>query len=243
MTSSAAATLPPPPPPPISSQQVPQQQLPAALSSQDASTSAPGPQPNDDAAAAAAADADTIVIQRTYEFAGKTHSETKRVARTSAEARLYLATHPGAAAAGTALAGDDAPPRPLAPDDQQQQQQPRERLPPRRAFRSIFEPAPSSALAPGSSAPPHARTDLDLSLRARLSGPSSSRAPQPATKLNTVQKSKLDWAGFVDKEGLREDLELAGKSKDAYVSRADFLARSDVRREDEARRARLAARA
>ena len=52
----------------------------------------------------------------------------------------------------------------------------------------------------------------------------------------------MDWAGFVDKEGIKDELELAGKSKDSYAARQDFLARSEFRREDEARRARLGVR-
>ena len=50
----------------------------------------------------------------------------------------------------------------------------------------------------------------------------------------------MDWAGYVDKEGIKDELELAGKSKTSFVSRQDFLARSEARREEEARRARLA---
>ncbi|GJC86451.1 SWR1-complex protein 5 [Colletotrichum liriopes] len=63
-----------------------------------------------------------------------------------------------------------------------------------------------------------------------------------AKKLNTVEKSKMDWAGFVDKEGLKDELELAGRAKGSYAERQDFLARSEAKRDEEARRARLAGR-
>lgn len=38
-------------------------------------------------------------------------------------------------------------------------------------------------------------------------------------KLNIVEKSRMDWVGFVDKEGIKDELELVGKSKDFYVVR------------------------
>lgn len=65
---------------------------------------------------------------------------------------------------------------------------------------------------------------------------------EAAKKLNTVEKSRMDWAGYVDKEGIKDELELAGKSKGSHMLREDFLARSEMRREDDARRARLAGR-
>ena len=63
-----------------------------------------------------------------------------------------------------------------------------------------------------------------------------------AKKLNTVEKSRMDWAGYVDKEGIKDELELAGKSKGSYTAREDFLARSEARREEDSRRVRLAGR-
>lgn len=54
-------------------------------------------------------------------------------------------------------------------------------------------------------------------------------------KLNTVEKSKMDWAGFVDKEGIREELEVAEKGKESYLHRKEFLERVEGKRE-EARR-------
>ena len=135
---------------------------------------------------------DTIVITRTYEFAGQVHTETKRVARSSAEAALYLASNPA----------------------------PTSRPAPRRAFRSIFEPASDQTSS---------RRDLNLTLKA-MQG--------KAQKLNVVEKSRLDWAGYVDQEGLGDDLRQAGRSKEAYAGQEAFLARSDWKREEDAKRAR-----
>ena len=49
----------------------------------------------------------------------------------------------------------------------------------------------------------------------------------------------MDWAGYVDKEGLKEELETAEKSKGSYLQRREFLDRAEMRREEEARRVRL----
>lgn len=47
-----------------------------------------------------------------------------------------------------------------------------------------------------------------------------------AKKLNTLEKSKLDWAGFVDKEGIGDDLDRQRKQGgDSYLERQDFLGR------------------
>ena len=99
----------------------------------------------------------------------------------------------------------------------------------KRAFRSAFEPLVDAG--PG-------RTDLNLGMAARMKAAKEAQAK----KLNTVEKSRIDWAGYVDKEGIQDDLELASKSKGSYNAREAFLARSEALREDEARRARMVAR-
>jgi hypothetical protein len=155
-----------------------------------------------------------VRIKRTYNFAGRVHTEEKMVARDSAEAKLYFES----IGLPVPSAGDeevDLPTKRVA----------------RKAFRSAFEPA--------STDPSIQRTDLNLGMAARMQ---AGRDAQQAKKLTTVEKSRMDWAGFVDKEGIKDELELAGKSKDSYAARQDFLARSEFRREDEARRARLGVR-
>ena len=57
-------------------------------------------------------------------------------------------------------------------------------------------------------------------------------------KLNVVEKSKLDWAGYVDKEGMKDELAVAEKAKGGYLSRVEFLGRVDAKREEELRDAR-----
>lgn len=106
------------------------------------------------------------------------------------------------------------------------------RAPPRRAFRSAFEPKPTGTGTDGLAT---RRTDLDLSVRARsAAGAKAAKKRQ----LNTIEKSRLDWEGFVDQEGIRDELDRAGKSKEAYADREAFLARSDMKMAEEALRAR-----
>ena len=47
-----------------------------------------------------------------------------------------------------------------------------------------------------------------------------------ATKLNSLEKSRLDWAGFVDKEGIGDELDRKRRQGgDSYLARLDFLGR------------------
>ncbi|KZL85441.1 bucentaur or craniofacial development [Colletotrichum incanum] len=156
-----------------------------------------------------------IRIKRTYNFAGKVHTEEKLVARSSAEAKLYLAS-----------LGKDAPPDGVVADAENEE--PKRVL--KKAFRSAFEPIIEVV---------NQRSDLNLGMTVRIK---AREKEAQAKKLNTVEKSKMDWAGFVDKEGLKDELELAGRAKGSYAERQDFLARSEAKREEEARRARLAGR-
>ncbi|KAI1402232.1 BCNT-domain-containing protein [Hypoxylon fuscum] len=156
-----------------------------------------------------------IKIKRTYNFAGKVHTEEKLVPRDSAEAKLYLASRDAKSveeADADADAGGGPPKRK-----------------PRKAFRSIFEPV-MEGLAQ--------RSDLNLGMSARM----QLREQAKAKKLNVVEKSRMDWAGFVDKEGIQDELELAGKSKESLLNRQDFLNRVAANKEEEARKARIAGR-
>lgn len=63
--------------------------------------------------------------------------------------------------------------------------------------------------------------------------------PPPGQKLNTIEKSKLDWAGYVDKAGIKDELDVAEKAKEGYLGRMDFLGRVEAKREDERKNAKL----
>ncbi|KAJ5352080.1 hypothetical protein N7452_001054 [Penicillium brevicompactum] len=58
-------------------------------------------------------------------------------------------------------------------------------------------------------------------------------------KINTVEKSRLDWASYVDKAGIKDELRTHSKAKEGYMGRMDFLGRMEDKREDERREARL----
>ncbi|KAJ5788849.1 uncharacterized protein N7518_005860 [Penicillium psychrosexuale] len=58
-------------------------------------------------------------------------------------------------------------------------------------------------------------------------------------KINTVEKSRLDWASYVDSAGIKDELRTHSKAKEGYIGRMDFLGRVEDKREDERRAARL----
>ena len=43
-------------------------------------------------------------------------------------------------------------------------------------------------------------------------------------KLNTLEKSRMEWSGFIDKEGIAEDLKRGNKN--GYLDKQDFLSRT-----------------
>ncbi len=159
---------------------------------------------------------DMIMIQRTYNFAGKIHVEEKLVARDSAEARLWLRSQPSG----------KGPPQPSDPNITKPLR------PPKKARRSIFEPI-------GEPLPQRADLRFGVSSIARNGPGNGLNNGAQAKKLNTVEKSKMDWAGFVDKEGIKDELETAGKAKGAYLDQREFLVRVEEKREEEARKARM----
>lgn len=78
--------------------------------------------------------------------------------------------------------------------------------------------------------------------RSRMHPPSAAGAAGAAApKLTTVEKSRYDWAGFVDKEGIAEELDEYGRSKESYAGREAFLRQVESKRADQGREARLGA--
>lgn len=156
-----------------------------------------------------------VMIKRTYNFAGKVHVEQKLVPRNSAEAKLFLASQPDPSSAP-------------APETTSSDPFTKPKRPPKLARRSVFEPIVEGLLK---------RTDLHFGVR-KESDVELTGITGKEKKLNTVEKSAMDWAGFVDKAGIKDDLDAAGKSKGAYRARQEFLARVEQKKEEEARRAR-----
>lgn len=48
-------------------------------------------------------------------------------------------------------------------------------------------------------------------------------------KLGTLEKSKLDWEDFKEKEGIDEELKIHNRGKQSYIERMNFLSRTDQR--------------
>ncbi|GMF58514.1 unnamed protein product [[Candida] boidinii] len=59
-------------------------------------------------------------------------------------------------------------------------------------------------------------------------------------KLSTLEKSRLDWASYVDKQKISEELRNANKG--GYLETQDFLARVDSNRDQQFKEARINAR-
>ena len=164
---------------------------------------------------------ETITIPHTYTFAGETHTSTKSVPITSPEAVAYLAKKN----APTTLPVGPTLRRPLA-------------------RKNLLEPNPTRLIK---NIPAPRRADLPASIGGvgaaiALAKGVKGRAERKAeVKLNTVEKSKLDWNEEVEREGLREELIRAERSGTTYLGRMEFLGRVDEGREEMERRARLGA--
>lgn len=153
------------------------------------------------AAPTSISDEEMIIIKRTYDFAGETISEEKRVPKHSAEARLHLESLQQAVDQSTSSSQPSSKPVTAL------------RRPKKRT--SMFE------------------TSSNVNSNGGKVGSSNA-----TKKLNTVEKSKLDWAGFVDKEGISDELDEHSRAKEGYLGRMDFLDRMQAKREDELRLAR-----
>lgn len=151
---------------------------------------------------------DMISIKRTYNFAGITTVEEKLVPKDSAEARHYLSSQ------ASAPKPDPSPNDPATSNLRRPLKRP-----------SRFDsPIPTT-------------NDL-LKTTAAIKAPVAAQTKSLAElklergqKLNTVEKSKLDWAGYVDKEKLKDELDKAEKAKGGYLDRMDFLGRSEAARD------------
>lgn len=171
------------------------------------------------------AEEEFITIKHSYEFAGQTVSEEKRVHRDSAEAKLYLSRQ------------DEKPPD--TPNMRTGEDGVVLRRPLKRASR--FEPNPTGEVK---GLPLHkqrlrtpSRADV-LAQQQRLDDEAKAFGGK-AQRLNTVQKSALDWASHVDAEGLKDELDVYGRSKHGYMDKMDFLQNVQGRKDQEERQARL----
>jgi len=151
-----------------------------------------------------------VKIKRTYKFAGEMITEEKIVPKDSAEAKIFLAQGENVDAVTTA--------------DVEAAANAKAALKLRRPLRKVsrFDPNPTGAIKKSWEKHPVADvTDV--------------RGP----KINTVEKSRLDWAAYVDQAGIKDELTVHSKAKEGYLGRMDFLDRVDAKKEEERRNVRL----
>jgi hypothetical protein len=75
-------------------------------------------------------------------------------------------------------------------------------------------------------------TDETVELRIKMKRPSlidKFLSGNKKQKLSTLEKSRLDWAGFVDKRSLKDELKIHNKA--GYLDKQDFLSRLQAKRD------------
>ncbi|OAT12196.1 Swr1p complex component [Blastomyces gilchristii SLH14081] len=164
---------------------------------------------------------ETITIKRVYKFAGEVITEEKTVPKDSAEAKLYLSSEAEKKKKKTSsnTKGGDEP----------NHTSDAVRIPLGRPLRrySRFDPNPPDMIK------------KSWEKNTAFPGGAGAAEQPKGPKLNTVMKSKLDWAEYVDRAGIKDDLDVHSKAKEGYLGRMDFLNRVDAKREEERRNARL----
>lgn len=170
-----------------------------------------------------------LTVTKTFVFAGQNTTEEKHVPRSQLEKYTADGWKPT-----TAVKSSEAP------DATPKNAESQIRRPLKRPSR--FDPNPTGYVR--ALAPEHQLTWPRKNIAPVAPPPETNidglKKPEKATKLNVVDKSRMDWTGFVDKEGIAEELQEHGKSKDNYMSRRDFLAGVEARREEEGRKGRVA---
>jgi len=113
------------------------------------------------------------------------------------------------------------------------------------ARKGLLEPNPS-LLIKGREVPPRADLPTSIGGKGTRHFDANKKTSQwevgkdkKVKKLNTVEKSKLDWEAEVERQGMREELEKAEKSGTSYLGRKEFLDRVEGKGDEEARQYRL----
>ncbi|KAF2008973.1 BCNT-domain-containing protein [Aaosphaeria arxii CBS 175.79] len=202
--------------------------------SKDQETQAQGA--NKDSEAQVQDETDLVSIKKVYNFAGQNTTEEKQVPRSLLDKHLA----DGWKTVETGAVGSDAEKK------SEKDAESKIRRPLRRPSRFDANPLGYVRALP-------AEHQLGWPRRGRITptaapgqdNPNMAEAtkairPERAQKLNVVDKSRLDWTGFVNKEGIAEELDVHGKTKEAYLGRMEFLAGVDARREEERRRMKTA---
>lgn len=205
--------------------------IPSSTTTQDATA------PAVPSATDAPVEEELLTVTKTFVFAGQNTTEEKQIPRSLLQKHTADGWKPTTAVKPSEPTSTAATSKAKTSDSQI-------RRPLKRPTR--FDPNPTGyvrALAPAHQLTwPRKPTSTPLTAPPEntLLDPSAKKRPDKATKLNVVDKSRMDWTGFVDKEGIAEELQEHGKSKDNYMGRRDFLAGVEARREEEGRKGRVA---
>lgn len=169
-----------------------------------------------------------IRIKRRIAFAGEITEVEEEVLRSSAAAKAYLAEHPEEDP-------DNAKTRDTAAGEQTTSEGNLQR-PLRRP--SMFEPNPTAVVRGVSNDKlrPRAPSRMDVLMAERRL---AEETKKKAERMSTVQKSAVDWKGFVADQGIGEELDVYGKSKGGFMAREQFLDRVAGANEAARRAARL----
>ena len=177
-----------------------------------------------------------VSVKKVYTFAGQDTTKEKRIPRSQLDKylsdgwkTLHIPENQAAIEEKTPKINNTA--------------QPKIRRPLRRPMR--FDPNPTGlvralALENQFSWPRKSITALQTK-QENMPAPEVRAKPEKTQKLNVVDKSRMDWTGFVDKEGIAEELDTHGRTKEAYLGRMNFLADVEARREEERRNVKLKA--
>jgi len=171
-------------------------------------------------------DEEQIQIKKTYTFAGQDTTEEKSIPR----------SHLDKYTADGWTTSAEPPPK----SEKIKANASKIRRPIRRPSR--FDPNPTGyvrALAPEHQFT-YPRATVTTTTRTEMPPPDLPAGKAKAQKLNVVDKSRMDWTGFVDKEGIAEELDTHGKTKEAYLGRMEFLKEVEARREEERKKVRVA---
>ncbi|KAI5368058.1 Putative BCNT-C domain-containing protein [Septoria linicola] len=163
-----------------------------------------------------------VTIKRRSQYAGEITYIEVEVPRNSKEARRYFEEHPELdphRAANTEVTNTSASTthRPL-------------RRP------SMFEPNPTGLVK--GVAPEKLRLRAPSRIDV-LMAQKRAEAKKSAQKLSTMQMSQYDWKSYVEKEGLKDELDTYERSGNRFLAKEAFLDRAAGAREAAARDARL----
>jgi hypothetical protein len=205
-------------------------QQPNASGGQDLATGAKAP-------ASVEEEAELVTVEKIYTFAGQRTTEEKQVPRASLEQHMkdgWRAVEPAVQVPAEAEADPDAAASTV----------PKIHRPLRRPSRFDANPTGFVRGLPSEHQLTWPRkTTAAQAEQTDMLPPDAPKVPrvEKATKLNVVDKSRLDWTGFVHQEGIAEELDVHGKTKEAYLGRMQFLAGVEAKQEEERKRVKTTA--